>query len=231
MTARFWPIAPSLALMLALPLAGCADREAVVAPVAADQGSSSTGFSSEDPQDPLLARFVANLHLDTDDPNQWYADENASPWFQFSTVTHAESFHVRVMNRGPRVAQDVQLLVAVPGDLPASRWSVTIDGLVFDSLDDFPFERLLDGHYPSVPHLVYPDEGNARFLVIPGPKVLTKGKTWEVAVRLQRGNTPNFVVHFDATSRLAFSGPRSDVTAQPPFEDSGERAAPGGKIG
>ena len=231
MTGRFWPNAPSLALMLAIPLAGCADRDAVVVPAAGDHGSTSSGFSSEDPQDPLLARFLTNLVLDTDDPNQWYADENASPWFQYSTVTHAESFSVRVTNRGPRVAQDVRLLVAVPGDLPESGWSVTLDGIVLTSVDDFPHQRLLDAHYPPVPHLVYPEEGNGRFVVIRGPKTLPKGKTWEVDVQLYRGNVPNFVVHFDATSRLAFSGPRADVTAQPPFEDSGERAAPGGIIG
>jgi hypothetical protein len=228
MTGRFSPnVAPLMALLLALPFAGCGDHDAVVVPGEHAHGA----ISSRGLQDPLLAQFQAMLDLDTTDPDQWYADGTASPWFQYSTVTHAESFSVRVTNRGPRIAQDVRLLVAVPGDLPDFGWSVTIDGIVLSSLDDFPHERLLEAHYPWIPHLVYQDEGNARFMVLYGPKVLPKGKTWEIPVQLYRGNTPNYVVHFDATSRLAFSDPISDVTAQPPFEDGGERVAPGGIIG
>jgi hypothetical protein len=231
MTGRFSPnVAPLWTLLLALPLAGCGERDAIVVPGEAEHGATSSGFHADDVQDPMLGRLLTILHLDTTDPNQWYADGTASPWFQYSTVTHAESFSVRVTNRGPRAVQNVRLLVAVPGDLPDFGWSVTVNGVIHSSLDDFKYTRLLEGHYPFIPHLVYPDEGNGRFLVVQGPKVLPKGKTWEVPVELERGNTPNFVVHFDATGRLAFSGPRADVTAQPPFEDSGERAAPGGII-
>lgn len=225
-----WKLAPMLALFVALPLAGCvSDREALVVPEGDSEGLTQAG----DVDESFLARLFAVLTIDTTDPAQWYADGNASPWFQYSTITNAESFNVRVTNQGRSAARNVQLLVAVPGDLPDVGWSVTIGSpaVVLSSLDDFPHERLLEAHYPWLPHQVYRNQGNARFMILNGPKVLPPGKTWEVPVQLFRGSTANFMVHFDATGWRAFSGPRADVTAEPPFQDSGERLAPGGVIG
>jgi hypothetical protein len=197
---------------------GCAsDPDPIAIPNDADvkaSGDASNNFVS----------LGTQLRLSVDDPDAWYAGREAHPWFQYSTVTHAESFVLRVTNEGRRAARDVQLLVAVPGDLPDVGWSVTIGNpaIVLSSPSDFGHVLLEDTHYPRLPHRVYWRQGNARFIIYPGPKSLEPGMTWEVPIQAFRGATENFMVHFDVAAVRAYANPFVDVTAQPPFMDGGE---------
>lgn len=172
----------------------------------------------------------AQLRLSVDDPDAWYAGGDTHPWYQYSTITHSDAFMLRVTNEGRRAAGEIQLLVAIPGDVDEFGWSITIGnpGVVYSSRSEFDHVLLTDTHYPKpLQHDVYWRQGNARFVVIPGPSVLDPGMTWEIAVQLYRGTTENFMVHFDAAGVRCFANPLVDVTAQPPYEEGGgEERAP-----
>lgn len=215
-----WQAALSSSALLLVGAWGCsADRDRVETP-ADEEWSGQSGETENN----FLGIVGAQLRLTVDDPDAWYAGRETPPWYQYSTVTHAESFTVRVTNEGRRAAGEIQLLVAVPGDLPEVGWSVTIGnpGVVYTSLADFGHRLLRETHYPAIlPHHVYWRQGNARFLVVSGPKSLEPGMTWEVPVQLYRGATDNFMVHFDAAGVRAFVSPLSDVTAQPPINGGG----------
>lgn len=215
-----WQAAVSLSALFLVGAWGCSsDRDRLETP----DGEERIDVSG-DTENSFLGIIGAQLRLSVDDPDAWYSGREGSPWYQFSTVTHAESFTLRLTNEGRRPVKDIQLLVAVPSNLPEVGWSVTIGnpGIVYTSLSDFNHRLLSDTHYPKIlPHNVYWRQGNARFLVVAGPTSLEGGMTWEVPIQLYGGATENFMVHFDAAGVRAFASPILDVTAHPPMLGGG----------
>ena len=213
--------AVAAALLLAVST-GCGDRDRTV--VASNDELAAPSSSSDSDWGPgdLLALVGAKLTLSTDDPEQVYVRDDKDPWISRSLLTRATSFNLTVTNEGSRATTGVELLVAIPANLPQNGWSVTIGdpGVLLSHPSDFPCRRLEQSTYPDLPHGVYAPHGQARYIRIPGPVQLKPGESWVVPVQLFRGEVKNFKVHFDAGSRRFWSAPTNDVTAVPPIEEN-----------
>lgn len=199
-------------------LAACAEREPLPQGPRADLAVTS----GEVQQGNAGNAAVAHLSLTTSDPDQTYIGDDPDPWLRKSWVSTQSATTIRVTNDGASPARGVELLVAIPAGLPRSGWSVTVGdpGVVYTSPDEFPHFRLRDSRYPPVPHGVYLPEGNARYLIVPGPAELASGATWEVPLQLFRGVTAGFRVHLDVAARRHWCPPAEDVTLLPPEEQN-----------
>lgn len=212
----------ALAALALMALAGCGGRDRVVPTASGDVAEPPTSYDNDWSPSDLFPLAGAKLTLSTDDPEQVYVRDDKDTWLARSVVTRATSFHLTIKNEGNRITTGVELLVAVPHNLPQNGWSVTIGdpGIVLSKPSDFPYRRLEQSLYPDLPHGVYAPLGVARYVRIPGPAQLKPGESWTVPVQLFRGEVRNFKVHFDAGSRRFWNAPTNDVTAVPPIEEN-----------
>ncbi|MBK8231161.1 MAG: hypothetical protein IPK72_11350 [Candidatus Eisenbacteria bacterium] len=209
--------------LLVFSLSGCGDRDPVSYGTTGDVPEPEAAWS--DPHDhdgPLLSLLGAKLKLSTDDPNQTYVEDDVDPWMARSVFTEASSFTLVITNESRQIARNLELLVAVPGNLPEFGWSVTVGdpGVLLSSLEDFPCLRLRESSYPPLPHGVYGPRGTARFARVMGPSALKPGQSWSVPVQIFRGAVSDFKVHFDTAGGRFFCAPMNDVTAVPPMEEN-----------
>jgi hypothetical protein len=166
---------------------------------------------------------AAGLRVTTADPDQEYVVEHADAWFRRSMVTEAEYFDLVIRNETGRRATGLELLVTVPADLGPGGWYILLDGVFLSSIEDFPHTALGESHYPPLlPHLVFEPQGNGRYYLLSGPETLEAGAEWVIPIEMSRGVAEEFKAHFVAASaNRLYTSPLTDVTAQPPINNSG----------
>lgn len=212
---------PYWGLLLVVALTGCAERDRLLA-LDSEGDAALTGDTEKTAgAGDGLGLGGARLRLSTTDPKQRYVGLSTDPWARFSWVTASGQFDLRVKNEGTRPARNLQLLVAVPGNLPEFGWSVTVGdpGVLLSAPSDFPHTLLADSKYPNIPRGIYGPRGDGRYALLIGPESLAPGETWTVPVQLYRGVTEGFKVHFDAAGDNYWNPPTLDVAAYPPVQE------------